>query len=78
MKCLGLSAPIGTGPLKFVAREAAEDGSDNEVVFASNAGYWGSAPGFDTLTAVQYGSVEEVEAALKSGDLDMAMGKNMS
>jgi len=74
VKCLGLSAPIGTGPLKFVSREAAEDGSDSEVVFASNADYWGSAPGFDTLTAVQYGSVEEVEAALMSGDLDMAMG----
>ena len=74
VKCLGLSAPIGTGPLKFVSREAADDGSDSEVVFASNADYWGSAPGFDTLTAVQYGSVEEVEAALKSGDLDMAMG----
>lgn len=71
---MGLSAPIGTGPFKFVSRNVAADGSDDEVVFAGNEDYWGQKPGIETLTAVQYGSVEEVEAALKSGDLDMAMG----
>ena len=71
---MGLSAPIGTGAFKFVSRNVAEDGSDDEVVFAGNEDYWGQKPGIETLTAVQYGSVEEVEAALMSGDLDMAMG----
>lgn len=71
---MGLSAPIGTGAFKFVSRNVAEDGSDGEVVFAGNEQYWGQKPGIETLTAVQYGSVEEVEAALMAGDLDMAMG----
>ena len=74
VKCMGLSAPIGTGAFKFVSRNVAEDGSDDEVVFAGNDQYWGQKAGIETLTAVQYGSVEEVEAALMSGDLDMAMG----
>lgn len=71
---MGLSAPIGTGAFKFSSRSVAEDGSDDEVVFEGNKDYWGQKPGIETLTAVQYGSVEEVEAALMSGDLDMAMG----
>ena len=72
--CKGLSAPIGTGAFKFVSRTEAEDGTDEEVVFARHAEYWGQKAGIETLTAVKYDSVEEVEAALKSGDLDMAMG----
>ena len=72
--CLGLKEPIGTGALKYVSREAAEDGSDAKVVFAKHEEYWGQKPGFDILTAVQYRSTEEVEAALKSGELDMALG----
>lgn len=67
--CMGLSAPIGTGPFKFVSREVAEDGTDSEVVFAAHEDYWGQKPGIETITAIQYASVEEVEAALMSGDL---------
>eukprot|EP00986_Skeletonema_menzelii_P009107 scaffold4054_cov142-Skeletonema_menzelii.AAC.30 len=61
VKCMGLSAPIGTGPFKFVSRNVAADGSDDEVVFAGNEDYWGQKPGIETLTAVQYGSVEDVQ-----------------
>lgn len=72
--CLGLNAPIGTGPFKFVSREVAGDGSDAKVVFQQNEDYWGQTPGIEYLTAIQYGTTDEVEAALMSGELDMAMG----
>jgi len=72
--CMGLTSPIGTGPFKFVSKITKVDGSDEEVVFARHDDYWGQKPGIETLTAVQYESVEDVEAALKSGELDMAMG----
>ncbi|KAL7461064.1 hypothetical protein ACHAXS_001501 [Conticribra weissflogii] len=73
--CMGLSAPIGTGPLKFVSRLSNEDGTiDNEVVFERNDNYWGQKPGFKTITVLHYDSQEDVESALKSGELDMALG----
>ncbi len=72
--CLGLKAPIGTGPFKFVSREVALDGSDANVVFQGNKEYWGQKPDIDFLTAVQYVTTEEIEAALMSNDLDMALG----
>ena len=74
VKCLGLTAPIGTGPFKFSTRDAADDGTDREIVFEGNKDYWGQTPGIETRTVMRYDSVEEVEAALLSGDLDMAMG----
>lgn len=74
VKCLGLSAPIGTGPWKYVNRNVADDGSDKEVMFARNEDYWGQIPDIETLTAIRYNSTDDVEAALKSGDLDMALG----
>jgi nickel transport system substrate-binding protein len=74
VNCMGLSAPIGTGPFKYVGTTTADDGSDDEVVFNGYQDYWGGKPGIETVTVVKYDSVEEVEAALLSGDLDMAMG----
>ena len=72
--CLGLTAPHGTGPFRYVSREKAPDGSDAQVVFERNENYWGQVPGIETLTAVQYSDTDAVEAALKSGELDMALG----
>lgn len=72
--CLGLSAPVGTGALKYVGREAAADGSDAKVIFEKNNNYWGQVPDFDFLTAVQYESTADVESALMTGELDMALG----
>lgn len=72
--CLGLTAPIGTGPFKYVSREEGPDGSDNKVIFARNDDYWGQKAGIQTLNVVRYENTEAVEAALKSGALDMALG----
>lgn len=72
--CMGLTAPVGTGPFKYVGRETDADGSDRKVIFARNEDYWGKIPVIEFLTAVQYASTEEVEDALKSGELDMALG----
>lgn len=76
--CMGLKMPWGTGPLKYVGREEAADGSDAKVVFARNDKHWAGASsketGIEFLTAVQYDSTEDVEAALRSGELDMALG----
>lgn len=72
--CLGLTAPIGTGPFRYISRKPAADGTDSEIVFARHDNYWGPKPGIETLTAVQYSSTQEVETALMSGDLDMALG----
>lgn len=72
--CLGLSAPIGTGPFKYVSREAGPDGSDNKIVFARNADYYGQKAGIETLHVVRYEDTAAVEAALMSGELDMALG----
>ena len=74
VKCLGLKEPIGTGAFKFVSREPAADGSDASVLFQRHDDYWGQKPGIELLKAIQYASQTEVEEALKSGDLDMALG----
>lgn len=71
---MGLTAPIGTGPFKYKSRTKAADGSDATVVFESNEDYWGGAPSIKTLTAVQYESQEDIEAALKNNELDIALG----
>lgn len=43
--CMGLSAPVGTGPFKYVARTTHEDGGDTEVIFSRFDDYWGQKPG---------------------------------
>ena len=72
--CLGLSAPIGTGPFKYVSRDLDEDGNDNHVLFARHEGYWGAKPEIEFLKIETFDTTNEVEEALLSGDLDMALG----
>lgn len=73
--CAGLSAPIGTGPFKFVSRESSADGSiDTKVVFARHDDYWGVVPGIEFLELKHYESTEAVETDLLTGKLDMALG----
>jgi peptide/nickel transport system substrate-binding protein len=60
------SAPIGTGPYKFVSRTVGSD-----IKLAVNAGYWGDAP---SITKVNYEFVAEGGtrlAGLKSGKYDL-------
>lgn len=74
--CLGLSAPIGTGPFKFVEREAHpdDDAIDAAVTFARNDDYWGVVPDIEHIELRYYPDNDAVYDALLSGDLDMAMG----
>lgn len=84
--CLGLTAPIGTGPFKYVSREflegseetctgTAEDTCvDASVTFARHEGYWGSLPAIETLVIQHYETTDDVYAALETGDLDMVLG----
>lgn len=74
--CLGLKAPIGTGPFKFVDRQflAGDETTDAKVVFARNEDYWGTIPEIEFLEVQYFENNNQVEAALLSGKLDMALG----
>jgi ABC-type transport system substrate-binding protein len=72
--CAGLSAPIGTGPFKYVSRESTDESTDQSVLFARHDDYWGTVPEIEFLEIKHFDSTDEVEAALLSGDLDMALG----
>ncbi|GHP11095.1 hypothetical protein PPROV_000982500 [Pycnococcus provasolii] len=74
--CVGLKAPIGTGPFKFVSKEVdpADNTTDLSVLFARNEAYWGGAPAIEFLEVKYFNDTDAVEAALLSGDLDMALG----
>lgn len=74
--CLGLKAPIGTGPFKFVDREflSGDESTDAKVIFARNEEYWGTVPDIEFLEVRYYEDSEKVEAALLTGELDMALG----
>ena len=76
--CAGLSAPIGTGVFKFMNRtkKTAINGDevDGEVVFARNDDHWGPQTGIRLLKVVHYETTQEVESALLSDELDMALG----
>lgn len=74
--CAGLSAPIGTGPFRYVSRTF-KDGNeaiDAEVVFEGFQDYWGPKSDITVLRVVHYESTEAVEAALLNNELDMALG----
>lgn len=76
--CLGLKAPIGTGPLKFVSRdfvEGSEESLDKNVIFARHDAYWGEKPGFEFLEVRYFENATQVEAALRDGTLDMVLGQ---
>lgn len=70
--CAGLQ-PIGTGPFKLAKKETNADGID-EAVFARHGDYWGGVPDIEFLHLKYYETTDDVEAALLSGDLDMALG----
>lgn len=72
--CAGLTAPIGTGPFKYVSREQNEDGTDETVLFARHDEYWGAIPEIEFMELKSFESTKLVEEALLSGELDMALG----
>lgn len=61
------SAPVGTGPYKFVSRSV----QDN-AVFARNDGYYGEKPEIAEVTCKIYEDNNALFTALDSGALDMA------
>ena len=71
--CAGLKAPLGTGPFKLV-KQTTEDGIDTMAIFARHDDYWGGAPQIEFLHLKYYASNEDVNSALLSGELDMALG----
>jgi ABC-type transport system substrate-binding protein len=75
--CLGLSDPVGTGPFRFVERKflpGTNDTIDAEVTFARNDNYWGTVPAIEFLKVMRFTDTDQVEAALRDGTLDMALG----
>jgi ABC-type transport system substrate-binding protein len=73
--CAGLSGSHGTGPFKYVSRESSDDGTtDDSVLFARNDEYWGAKPEIEFVELKAFPDTESVEAALLSGELDMALG----
>lgn len=74
--CKGLSAPIGTGPFKFVSRESLNGSPDidKKVIFSRHDDYWGTVPDIEYMELQYFESTEAVEQALLNGSLDMALG----
>ena len=75
--CMGLKAPIGTGPFKFVNRTylpGSNDEVDEMVIFASHTEYWGKVPEIEYLKIKYYESTDDVYRALEEGELDMVLG----
>lgn len=73
--CAGLTDPIGTGPFKFHSRETNADGTeDTAVLFLRHDDYWGVKPDIEELELQNFKTTDDVEKALLSGDLDMALG----
>ncbi|MBR5756777.1 MAG: ABC transporter substrate-binding protein [Firmicutes bacterium] len=61
------TAPIGTGPFKFVSRSVQEN-----VIFEKFADYWGEPAKLDKVTCKIYEDNTAMITALKSGAIDMA------
>ena len=75
--CAGLSAPLGTGPFRFVERTylaGSEESIDETVVFARHDQYWGTVPDIEELIVKYYATNDEVFESLLDGTLDMALG----
>lgn len=74
VNCVGILAPVGTGPLSFASRVINADGSDDSVLFERNAHYWGGAPDVESVTIVGYEGHDQVYSALLNGELDAVLG----
>jgi len=82
IKCVGITAPVGTGPFKMDSRTQEtlnagtddETTADNEVVFKRNTDWWGATPDIETLVIKRYATASDVAGALKDGTLDMVVG----
>ncbi|HVU12233.1 MAG TPA: ABC transporter substrate-binding protein [Phototrophicaceae bacterium] len=61
------SAPITTGPFKFVKWETGQD-----VQLEANKDYWGGAPCLDRIVVRFISGAQNVANALQSGDVDFA------
>ncbi|KAL7484037.1 hypothetical protein ACHAW6_009683 [Cyclotella cf. meneghiniana] len=75
--CMGLSAPVGTGPFKFVNRTylaGSNEEVDETVIFAAHKDYWGKVPEIEYLVIKHFESTDEIYRALETGDLDMTLG----
>jgi ABC-type transport system substrate-binding protein len=75
--CMGLKAPIGTGPFKFVNRTylpGSNEEIDEMVIFASYTDYWGKVPEIEYLKIKYYEKTDDVYKALEEGELDMVLG----
>lgn len=72
--CGGLSAPIGTGPFKFIGSEPLTDDIDHTITFQGHADYWGGAPEIDYVHLKYFENTDQVYDAMLDGSLDMTLG----
>ena len=73
--CGGLTAPIGTGPFRYIGAEALTEDIDHTITFQSHINYWGGAPDIDFVILKYYENTTDVFNDLVAGKLDMALGK---
>jgi nickel transport system substrate-binding protein len=76
LNCVGIKAPIGTGPFSFDRRvnaSAADGRPYDEVVFAANRNYWGPQANVDQVRLVVYPTREMIAADLAAGKLDVSL-----
>ncbi len=62
----GETAPVGTGPFRYVSRAAQQS-----IVFERFADYWGEGAKVDRVTCLIYENAEALVLALKSGAVDV-------
>lgn len=67
-----LSAPIGTGPWKWVS------GDDTQTVLARSDDYWGPKPGLDKVVFKVITDSQARLAALQRGEVDMIGGEYLA
>jgi peptide/nickel transport system substrate-binding protein len=60
------TAPVGTGPFKFVSRKA-----QDSIVLEKFDGYWGKPAYLDKITFKIYENADALQLALQSGSVDM-------
>ncbi|MFV0528644.1 MAG: ABC transporter substrate-binding protein [Lachnospiraceae bacterium] len=65
------TAPIGTGPYKFVSRTPGEN-----IILEKNEEYWGEEPYLDEVTFKVLTDANAITTSLQSGSIDMAYHLN--